>query len=277
MTPTQPLSLAASIALTPRSDGVLEADVAEGWDVRGIPHGGYLLALVTAAMGTVVAQPHPLAVAATYLAPPAFGPAELRVELVRQGKRQSTASVRMIQGDLERVRATATFGVLPATYPEFPAGPNDRPEVVGPEACFGADALATAEGGEHVNLHEHLDLRLAPDTGWLSGQPSGVGELIGWLRLADGAPPDPLALLMFSDGMPPSIFEARGRTGGHVPTMQLTTHLFGLAEPGWVLGRFHTRIVNGSLVGEDGDLWDSSGKLVATTRQLALWRGPAAS
>jgi acyl-CoA thioesterase len=268
------LSLAESVALTPRAEGVLQANVAEGWDVRGIPHGGYLLALVTAAMGTVVAHPHPLAVAASYLAPPAFGPAELQVELVRQGKRQSTASVRMLQNGLERVRATATFGELPATYPEFPAGPTDQPEVAAPEACYTADALAMAEGGEPINLHDNLELRLAPDTGWVSGEPSGVGELVGWLRLADGAPPDPLALLMFSDGMPPSIFEARGRSGGHVPTMQLTTHLFGLADPGWVLGRFHTRIVNGSLVGEDGDLWDSSGKLVATTRQLALWRGP---
>ena len=66
------------------------------------------------------------------------------MELVRQGRRQSTASVRMVQDGLDRVRATATFGTLPASYPEFPAGPTDQPTVAAPEDCFGADALATA-------------------------------------------------------------------------------------------------------------------------------------
>lgn len=263
-----PVNLHSALHLEPRSDGVLEASIAEGWDVRGNPHGGYLLALVSGAMATVVPQPHPVAIAATYLAVPHFGPAELHVEPVRVGKRQSTASVRLVQDGLERVRATATFGHLPESDPDHPAGPLDAPAVAPPEECHHHEILADAEG-EEIRLHRSLDLRLAPGTGWVVGEPSGIGELVGWLRLADGTPPDVAATLVFSDGMPPSIFEERGRVG-HVPTLQLTTHLFALPSPGWVLGRFHTRVVNGAFVGEDGDLWDETGKLVATTRQLAL-------
>ncbi len=248
---------------------VFGAEVTEGWDVRGVPHGGFLLALVSAAMEAAVPQPHPLSVSATYLAAPAFGDVELHVETVRIGKRQSTAAVRLVQDGVERVRAVGTYGVLPDTDPDYPSGAQPPPALPDPEHCLSPSVVAQAEG-ESIRLHEHLDLRLDPVTGWIDGRPRGVAELNGWLRLADGTAPDPAALLMFSDGMPPSMFEVTGRTIGHVPTLQLTTHLFALPTEGWVVGQCRTRIVNGALVDEDGDLWDSEGRLVATTRQLAL-------
>ncbi len=248
---------------------VLHADITEGWDVRGIPHGGYLLALVSEAMQSAVPQPHPLSVSATYLAPPSFGPAELHVETIRIGKRQSTAAVRLVQDGIEKVRAVGTYGELPLTAPEHPAGPVRAPDLPLPDDCLATSLLARAEG-EQINLHEHLTLRLDPATGWLNDRFSGLAELNGWMRLADGSEPDPAALLVFSDGMPPSLFETFGRTLGHVPTLQLTTHLFALPAAGWVSGQFRTRVTNGSLVDEDGDLWDADGRLVATTRQLAL-------
>jgi hypothetical protein len=101
-----------------------------------------------------------------------------------------------------------------------------------------------------------------------------VAELEGWLRFAEDREPDPLALLLFSDGIPPSLFEVRGPDIGHVPTVQLTTHLFARPAPGWVQGRFRTRVQGGNFIDEDGELWDATGRLVATTRQLALLRAP---
>jgi acyl-CoA thioesterase len=264
-TPDVPLHRA--LALRTVGDGVLSADIAEGWDVRGIPHGGYLLALTAEAMRSVVPQPHPLTVSATYLAAPSFGPAELHVEIVRLGKRQSTASVRLVQDGLERVRALGTFAQLPTSMPEYPAGPVPFPDMPGPDDCL---ARFNEAAEEPVRFHDQLSLRLAPDTGWMEGRPSGTAELNGWMELVDGSAPDPAALLVFSDGMPPSMFESHGREIGHVPTIQITTHLFAFPSPGWVLGQFRTRVLNGSFVNEDGDLWDSAGHLVATTRQMAL-------
>lgn len=264
---------ARALALSTLSDGILATEIVQGWDVRGIPHGGYLLALVSEAMAVVLPQADPVTISATYLAPPIFARAELHVEPIRIGKRQSTAAVRLVQDGIERVRAVGTFGTLPTSDPTYPAGLVPVPLIPPPEHCHTAPAVALAEG-ETIELHRRLELRLDPGVGWIDAKPSGVAEVKGWLRLADGAEPDPAALLLFSDGMPPSMFEATGRVIGHVPTMQLTTHLFAKPQPGWVLGRFHTRIANGSLVDEDGDLWDSAGRLVATTRQLALLMPP---
>ena len=260
-----------AIAVRTVGEGRFAAQIEPGWDVRGNPHGGYLLALVARAMGQVVPQPHPLSIAATYLAPPQFGPADLEVAVLRVGKRQSTASVRLVQDGAERVNAVATFGTLQVERPQLYAAELTPPPLPPAEACLDTELLAEAEG-DGVRLHERLELRFGPDTGWLQGKPTGVPEVNGWLRHADGRAPDAWALLMFSDGMPPSLFEAVGRRTVHTPTVQLTTHLFAQPAPGWIQGRFRTRVAAGGFIDEDGELWDSDGKLVATTRQLALLR-----
>lgn len=267
--PTPIASFDRAIALRTVGDGRLRADIQEGWDIRGVPHGGYLLALVAAAAQTVSVQQDPLSVAATYLAPPEFGPADLAVEVVRAGRRQSTVAVALRQGDLERVRATLTLGTLSDDDPITLTDDATMPTGPGPED--GLD-MANRPGQEPLRLHEHVEVRLDPSTGFTTGQPSGVARLDGWTRMADGREPDPLALLLFSDGFPPSIFEAKGIEIGHVPTVQLTTHLFARPRPGWIRAQFRTRVQGGSMVDEDGELWDAEGRLVATARQLALLR-----
>ncbi len=251
--------------------GRYEGTVVEGWDVRGNPHGGFLLALVTRAMAAAVDQSDPLSVSATYLAPPDFGPAQVEVEVLRAGKRQSTISGRLVQDGTARVHAVATFGTLSAEPPQrlTPdlAAPQPLPP---PEACPSTDVI-DREGLGPVNLHERLLVRFHPETGWIHGTPSGNPEMNGWMRHT-GREPDLLGLLMFSDGMPPSLYEARGRQGVHTPTVQLTTHIFAHPAPGWVQGSFRTRVLADGFLDQDGELWDSTGTLVATTRQLGLVR-----
>ena len=57
---------------------------------------------------------------------------------------------------------------------------------------------------------------------------------------------------------------------GWVPTIELTVHVRRRPAPGWVLARFECDDLAGGRMIETGSLWDSSGALVARSRQLGL-------
>jgi hypothetical protein len=117
-------------------------------------------------------------------------------------------------------------------------------------------------------LSERLDMRLDPATaGWALGRPSGEPVIRAWMRFADGRDPDPLALVLFCDALPPTGF-AVGRIGW-APTVQLQVLVRGLPAPGWCLAEARGGEMAGGWVDEDYRIWDSTGRLVAQSRQLA--------
>ncbi len=63
-----------------------------------------------------------------------------------------------------------------------------------------------------------------------------------------------------------------GATGSS--TLQLTTHIRDRPAPGWLAARVSTRHPAGGLHEEDMELWDSTGRLVAQSRQLAVLHAP---
>lgn len=79
----------------------------------------------------------------------------------------------------------------------------------------------------------------------------------------------PWAMLLGLDAFPPTIFNAR-LPMGWAPTVELTCHIRARPVPGWLRARFTTRFVSGGFLEEDGELWDSQGRLVAQSRQLGL-------
>jgi hypothetical protein len=54
------------------------------------------------------------------------------------------------------------------------------------------------------------------------------------------------------------------------PTVELTAHVRASPAPGWLRCRFSTRFVTAGFLEEDGEVWDSTGRLVGQARQLAL-------
>ena len=78
---------------------------------------------------------------------------------------------------------------------------------------------------------------------------------------------------MLCDAMPPAVFAVM-RTGW-VPTLELTVHVRGVPAPGWLKVGITTRAVMDGLCEEDCELWDSDGRLVAMSRQLARILPPA--
>jgi acyl-CoA thioesterase len=188
----------------------------------------------------------------------------------------STASVSICQdgsngSTTERVRALATYGDLDA-LPRDVHTTATPPQMPPPEQCLGSD-LAPADFKANASLLERFDLRLDPETvGWAMGQPSGRGILRGWLRMADGREPDPLMLLLAVDALPPVTFDLG--LPGWAPTLELTVHVRAKPAPGWLLVSHATRNFAGGLLEEDAEVWDSDGRLVAQSRQLA--RAPRA-
>ena len=88
------------------------------------------------------------------------------------------------------------------------------------------------------------------------------------LGLEGGREPDVLALLSAVDALPPVTF-CLGMPGW-APTLELTAHVRARPAPGWLRVRHATRNLAGGMFEEDCEVWDSTDRLVAQSRQLAL-------
>jgi hypothetical protein len=243
------------------------------WRIGTKPNGGYLLAVLgraaaDAACDGEVDHPHPTAVSAHFLAAPAPGPAQVEVEALRRGRSASQLRASLTAGGRRYVEALVTCARLPyaadAWWSEL-APPQLPPE----ESCL----LAPHDNGMfQVPLLTVVEERLDPaSAGFAVGQPSGRGEIRGWVRLADGRQPDPLALLVAADCLPPATFDL-GVLGAWVPTIELTVYVRGVPAPGPLRVRLRAGLVTADRVDEHCEVWDSRGHLVATGYQLAAIR-----
>jgi acyl-CoA thioesterase len=267
------------------ADGVYDAALGEGWRIGGGVNGGVLLAIAARALaaefgaadGDRPAHPDPLAISAYYLTPGTPGPATVRTSVVRRGRAVSTGQASLLQddgqgGEVERVRFLATYGDLASVDGDLTtsAQPPDLPP---PDRCVSA-AQAPPDFLKHASLLQRLDMRLDPaTTGWAVGKPSGNGVIRGWLRMADGREPDPLLLLLAVDALPPVAFELG--LPGWTPTLELTAHVRARPAPGWLRVSLTNRTLAGGFLEEDAEVWDSEGRLVALSRQLARASVPA--
>lgn len=256
------------LAVTPAGEGRYAAEVDPGWVVGGGVNGGYLLALVgTAIRATLPAKPDPVAVSAYYLSATRPGPAEVSVDVRREGGRVATVAADLVQGDDSRITVLATYGDLDAFGDDVRTTARE-PEMPPVEECPG-NADAPPEVLELAPMMGRFDMRFHPDdAGWVVGRPSGQGVMRAWFRLADGREPDPISLLMVVDALPPVTFNLG--LMGWAPTLELSAHVRAKPAPGWLKVRHETRNLAGGMFEEDCEVWDSTGRLVAQSRQLAL-------
>ncbi len=267
----------AAVAADLEPDGRYAVGIDAGYTIGDKPNGGYLLALLAQAVGHALtssgtSHPDPLASTAHYLRSPEVGPAHVEVEVLRSGRSASQARAVLVQGDRRCVDATFTMGRLPA--PGEGTGTvwsSVAPVEVAPiEACHRASP--TAPGARFaVPILEKFDLRLDPSVlGFAVGQPTGLGEMKGWLSWDDGQPIDPLALLTFLDPVPPPSMNIG--PSAWVPTLSLTAYVRALPAPGPLRYRIWAQQVADARFDEVCELWDADGTLVAHATQLAAVR-----
>jgi len=256
-------------ALESLGDGRYSGAVHPGWDINGNANGGYLLALAAQAMRSASGRPDPVTVTAHYLSPAPAGPVEARTEVVKEGRRFATVSGSLRQGDRELIRVLGTFGDLSRTAGDAPLLTREQPPDLPPYES--SPPRGDGNGPDvPVALMGRLGVRLHPDDArFQQGIRSGTPEIRGWFAFADERPIDTLALLLAADAFPPTVFNL-DIAPGWVPTVELTVHVRGIPSPGPLRCRFATRFLQHGFFEEDGEIWDSSGQLVAQSRQLAL-------
>ena len=261
-------------AVTRRAPGVYDIDLSAGWTIISAVNGGYLLAVLGRALADALPHTDPFTISAHYLTASQPGPAVIRTDTVRTGRTLSTGQASLFQydeegGEIERIRVLASYGNLD-TLPDD-VRTTARPPVFPPmDQCFGPqDAPAPVPGSSAIA--DRLMLKLDPSTlGWALGAPSGKGEMRSWFGLADGRDADPLSLLLAVDALPPTAFEIGLK--GWVPTVELTVHVRARPAPGPLRVSITTRNLAGGFLEEDAEIWDSTDRLVAQSRQLARAR-----
>jgi hypothetical protein len=270
------------IAVRALGDGAYAADLDGGWVVGGGVNGGYLLAVIGNAVRELLLESghvDPFSVSAHYLSASVPGPATVETRIVRAGGRFSTVAATLVQHvdgvRVPRISALATYGDHDLAHDEATDAAAAAlhlalpvPDLPPREQC-----LHAADAPEDIKTMAPLLARfgtlLDPATAmWAIGKPSRNGVIQGWFELADHRPLDPIALLMVVDALPPTTFDL-GMIGW-APTLELTAHVRAKPAPGWAVVRHCTRTVAGGLFEEDCDVWDSTGQLVAQSRQLAL-------
>jgi len=246
------------------------ADVKPGWDIGGNANGGYLLAIAGRAMAEAVGRP-PVTVTAHYLRPAPAGPCEVEVTTVRSGRRFATATATLTMQAGQVLQLVGTFGE------QTPGGPSlTREDPVDLPDYDDCEVPPSPTDGPGPEMFRRLAVRVRPgDEGFRTGNPSGSAEIRGWFAFADGEPIDAIGLLLVADAFPPPIFNT-DLPVAWVPTVELTVHVRGVPTPGPLRCWFRSRFVHDGLLDEEGEIWDSTGKLVAQSRQLALFPRPPA-
>jgi len=256
-----------AVAVQPLGDGVYAADLDAGWSVGGGINGGYLMARTGEALAQVLpGKPHPVAFSTHFLSAGVAGPAEVRTRVLRDGGSTATLAAELVQDGQVRLAVLATYGDLDRLPDDVRTSAEPFP-LAGLEACV-STRLAPEEVRAVAPLMQRFDLRLDPDcVGWALGEPSMRGELRAWFRVDEDTVADPVQLLLAVDALPPVTFDLD--LPGWAPTLELTAHVRARPAPGWLRLRHATRNVAGGMFEEDCEVWDSAGRLVAQSRQLA--------
>jgi hypothetical protein len=272
------LSFDAATSVQETGDpGVFDASVNHLWTVGDKPNGGYLLSLLGRAARVTSrdaggADWEVLSGSITYLRPPDLGPATVQTTLLRVGRTAAQVRAVLTQGADTLVDAVIVLGELPfdSTVRYDGILPLEAP---GPEECVRlTPELPT---GVYVGIMDVLDLRLDPATLPFAATPvptAAAAELRGWTRFADGREPDALSLLFFADAIPPATLMIG--SSGWVPTLQMSAYARVRPAPGWLGIRMTAGLVAGGMVDETCVLWDSRGRVVGQSTQLARLRFP---
>jgi acyl-CoA thioesterase len=261
--------------------GWYTAELSNAWDFR-TPSGGALMTIAMRAMQEELRDSglRPLSANTHFCSPVPAGPLEVRVEVLRHG------------GAAAQVRAQLSSTTMPGPGLEVSATfARDRdgvdlidtapPEVPPPDECPSGDQAAVVIGGRgRPRIFESLEWRLAAGHLWWTTEwQPGPARIARWFRykvpqrLPDGRF-DPLAIPPIADTMPPALIQQMGpdHEPFFAPSLDLTIHFLEDTTAQWILTAVHVPRARAGYATADAEIWDDSGRLIATATQMMLLR-----
>lgn len=257
-------------AAEPLGDGRYAINLSDRWWIGRGPNGGYVAALMLRALTEEVNSltPEdrlpPRSLNVHFLRPPKARPAKIEVTVEHAGRVTVFLSARMIQDDEVKAQAMAVF-----------SGERDGP-------AFDKSQMPEAPAPEEL---DEMDTEQAPVAVFgryrakfvkgIPGEAREKAETMGWIRLRDEQPVDPVLAAAVLDVWYPAPFVVFKELP-FAPTLEYTVHFpRTIPEPGppdWNLIRLTAEEGVEGHFSEDAELWSRDGKLLAKARQMALLR-----
>jgi len=236
--------------------------LSDAWEIWG-PSGGYLAALALRAAGDCAEIPRPASFYCHFLSSPAFDEVELRVELLKRGRRSESLAVRMSQGDKPVLQAMVRTA---ADAPGYEHQEPTAPDVTGPDAS--GPFHRTKDGRPIFNFWNNVSCRRPAE--------GAAGErarpmIREWVRFEptphfddpfiDAARP---LILLDTFGWPAAYQKYKG-ADYTAPNLDIDVcfHRFA-ADSGWLLVDHECPVGGDGLLGVSGRVWDSAGRLLAS-------------
>jgi acyl-coenzyme A thioesterase PaaI-like protein len=248
-------------AVRKTAEGRYTAELDGGYGFEQALNGGYLMAVLTRAAIDASGRPHPIVTSTCFLRVARPGPAEVLVEPRKAGRTAAVARVTLVQAGEPVAEALVTTGTLDAdAEPGYSGKVTELPPV---EECLGYDG-----GNRERPFAAQVDMRFDRATvGWLDGRPSGRPEMRAHFRMREPYEPDGVLLALAVDALPPVVLNTGAN--GWAPTVELTWHMRAVPAPGWLTLHGSGRLVSDGWFDEEVEVWDSAGRLVAQSRQIA--------
>ena len=207
----------------------------------------------------------PVAITSDYLTAPDAADVDLEVTIRKRGRTVTVMTVDAVQNGRTMVSSSVT-----CARPDTGAPHHSAPSVLDdtpaepPTDGIGLDNSPMAE----VNhLGPALDLVLDPATFPMVRGETGEPTVRGWARPKDAESDIDFAVLV-CDISPPVVMNLA--LFGWAPTVQLTTYVRRHPAPGWLRFAATSTEVGPGMFEEDHLVVDSTGTVVAQSRQLAL-------
>ena len=261
----------AALDLTKVSDTVFSFTPDPKYFVGNTPHGGYLLALMNKAITEVL--PHPSAINSNiyYLDRTEPEPAELHVEVVRRSKGSSMGQVKLIQNN----KITCLYSSICSDF-QYMKGHSGletpMPEIINSvqQDDFKVMNYENFKLGSTPSFIQQLNMSVHPDHAWWDREIStdaAEARCSAYLELQGGVA-DTFVLSYLADILPPVVQNKYGPLGW-VPTLTLTCNIRQLPKTNLLFIDGIAKDISNGYFEQDCNIWDMSGNLVATSRQLA--------